>query len=258
MMRVTAVQPSDRLAPFVRQFTVVEAEEETTRVLVPDAGIVVGFRYGGSASLIDNGKATRLPDATFAGMRDTVRRMRTSAGGGVLLAVFHEGQAAPFFAPPLHELFGATVALDALLPRGEVEGVAARVREAPDLPGRVAVFEQFLLSRLVDRRRDETVAAAVRAIRAAPGSIRIAALAAQLGLSPDRLEKRFRRAVGTAPKQLASILRLRRAVDAYRPGASLTRLSAGAGFFDQSHFVREFRAVTGETPQRFFAARDHC
>jgi AraC-like DNA-binding protein len=98
----------------------------------------------------------------------------------------------------------------------------------------------------------------VRAIRAAPGSIRIRALAARLGLSQDRLEKRVRRAVGASPKQLASILRLRRAVDAYRPGASLTRLSADAGYFDQSHFIREFRSVTGEAPQRFFGAGDHC
>jgi AraC-like DNA-binding protein len=257
-MRVTVVQASERLAPFVRQFTVVEAEEETTRVLLPDTGIVVGFRYSGGASLLENGEATRLPNTTIAGMRDTVRRMRTSAGGGVVLATFHEGAAVPFFAPPLHELFGATIPLDALLPRAEVESVAARVQEATDLAERLALFEGFLLARLADRSRDEIVTAAVRAIRAAPGSIRIHALAAQLGLSLDRLEKRFRRAVGASPKQLASILRLRRAVDGYRPGASLTRLSADAGYFDQSHFIREFRSVTGEAPQRFFGGGDHC
>ena len=257
-MRVAAIQPSERLAPFVRQFTVVEAEEETTRVLVPDVGIVLGFRYGGWANLLENGTATRTPNASFAGMRDTVRRMRTSAGGGIVLATFHEGGAAPFFAPPMHELFGAHVSLDALLSRGEVETVAERVQGATGLSERVAIFEQFLVARLAARRRDEIVAAAVRAIRAAPGSIRIRALAAQLGLSQDRLEKRFRRAVGASPKQLASILRVRRAVEAYRPGASLTRLSADAGYFDQSHFIREFRSVTGEAPQRFFGAADHC
>lgn len=41
-------------------------------------------------------------------------------------------------------------------------------------------------------------------------------------------------------------------------GASLTRLSAEAGYFDQSHFIREFRAVTGEAPGRFFGNGDHC
>src|SRR5687767_10210699 len=169
-MRVIAFLPSRRLAPFVRQFTVVEAQEETTRVLVPDAGMAVGIRFSGSASLLTNGTATRLPDATLAGMRDTVRRMQTSAGGGIVLAIFHEGGAAPFFAPPLHELFGATVGLHDLWPRGEVERVISRVHEARGLAERVAVFEDFLLARQATERRDAIVAAAVDAIRAAPAS----------------------------------------------------------------------------------------
>lgn len=257
-MRVLGIQPSERLAPFVRQFTVVEADEETTRVLVPDGAITVGFRYGGSASLMENGAATPMPDASFAALRDTARRMRTSAGGGVILAAFREGGAAPFFALPLHELFGATVPLDTFVPRVDVERTADRICTARDLPSRVALLEEFLLARLDGRGPDAVVAAAVRAIRAAPAAIRVRALAERLGLSADRLEKRFRRAVGATPKQVARVLRLRRAVESYRPGSSLTRLAAEAGYFDQSHFIREFRSVTGEPPQRFFGTGEHC
>jgi AraC-like DNA-binding protein len=255
---VTVIQPRGRLAAFVRHFTVVEAAQETTRLLVPDAGIVLGFRYGGSASLIENGTAVPLPDASVAGLRDTARRIRTSAGGGVVLASLHEGAAAGLGPMPLHELFGAHLPLDALWPRPQVERAAARVREAAGLSERLAAFEQFLLDRLAAHRLDETVQAAVRAIRAAPGSVRIRALAAALGLSQDRLEKRFRRAVGASPKQLASILRLRRAVDSYRRGQSLARLAADAGYFDHSHFVRALRAATGLPPLRFFGAGEHC
>jgi len=55
-----------------------------------------------------------------------------------------------------------------------------------------------------------------------------------------------------------SILRLGWAVDAYRSGASLARLSASAGYSDRSHFTRESRSVTGEAPRRSFDAGDHC
>ena len=105
---------------------------------------------------------------------------------------------------------------------------------------------------------DPLVASAVRAIKRSPGAIRIAALAKTLGLGIDRFEKRFRAAVGTSPKQLASLIRLRRAIEAYRPGTSLASLSTDAGYFDQSHFTREVRAVTGDPPQRFFRTREHC
>ncbi|MBJ6765783.1 helix-turn-helix transcriptional regulator [Myxococcaceae bacterium JPH2] len=39
---------------------------------------------------------------------------------------------------------------------------------------------------------------------------------------------------------------------------SLSRLSLDAGSCDPSHFIREFRAVTGSPPQRFSRADEHC
>jgi AraC-like DNA-binding protein len=257
-MRMTAVLPSDRLAPFVRLFRFVETDEEATRVLVPDGAVVAGFRYSGGACLLEDGSAHRVPGATLAGVRDTVRRMRTSAGGGVLLAVFHEGGASAFTDAPLHELFGATLGLDALAPAAEVEAAADRIASARDHEERVRHFEEFLIARQRRERPDALVAAAVRAIRTDPAGVRIGPLAAALGLSRDRLEKRFRRAVGASPKQLASILRMRRAVEAYRPGVSLTHVSAHAGYYDQSHFNRAFRSVTGQAPRRFFGTTEHC
>jgi AraC-like DNA-binding protein len=87
---------------------------------------------------------------------------------------------------------------------------------------------------------------------------RVGDLADDLDVGLDSLEKRFRQAVGASPKQLATITRLRHAVESYRPGESLTRLSLDAGYFDQSHFIREFRAFTGTPPRRFFATNEHC
>ena len=128
----------------------------------------------------------------------------------------------------------------------------------PDGARGPAAFEAFLLVRLDAGRVDALVAEAARRVASDPAGVRAAPLASALGLSQDRLEKRFRRAVGTTPKRLASILRLRRAVEAYRAGETLTRTAADAGYFDQSHFNRAFRAATGLTPRAFFGAGEHC
>jgi AraC-like DNA-binding protein len=64
--------------------------------------------------------------------------------------------------------------------------------------------------------------------------------------------------VGTSPKQLASLVRLRRVIDARHTGARWARLAIEAGYFDQSHFNREFRAITGESPRRFFQSDTFC
>lgn len=253
-MRILA--PSAWLAPFVREFMIVETAEAVTRVRLPEPGLVLGVRYRGSASLLD-GAAARLPDLTLTGMTDTARRMRTAAESGVILARFRPAGAARFFAHPLHELFGSTAPLVDLLPRGEAERLQAQVLEAADDRARVAVLESFLGERLRAEEPDPIVRAAVEALSEAQGALPIRALARRLAISQDPLEKRFRRAVGTSPKQFASLLRLRRAIDGYQPGASLAQLALEAGYFDQSHFSRALRAATGQAPGQFLRAGAH-
>jgi len=265
-MRVTSVAPSPRLAPFVRRFAIVEADAEATRALLPEHGLVLGVRFAGSASLVEGGRATRLADTVLTGIVGAARQMQTAAGSGIVLAMFRETGAARFFAEPLHELFGRSVALDQLVPRAALAGLHDRIAGAPDHTRRIAIFEQFLAARLRPEPPDPVADAAVRAIRESRGAIRIAALAGELGITQDPLEKRFRRTVGTSPKHLASLVRLSGVVDAQRraqrgarggdPGWS--RLAVEAGYFDQSHFIREFRAITGAPPGEFFRTGGYC
>lgn len=249
------VAPHPALAPFVRGFMVVEVREETTRVRLPEVGLVLGVRDRGAADLLDEGGASRLPAAVLSGMTSKARLMRTSPGGRITLALFRPGGAAAFFPQPLHELFGQSQPLVDLAPRAEVDRLRMRVAEARDDAGRVAVVEDMLLGRLRQLAGvDPVVAAAVRTLEEARGSLRISALARRLAISQDPLEKRFRRVVGATPKQLGSLLRLRHALEIWRPGASLAEVARRAGYFDQSHFSRELRAVTGQPPGRFFRA----
>ena len=265
-MQVSVFPPGPRLAPFVRRFTVVETRAEATRLLLPEHGLVLGIRYCGSASLVNGPAVTRLADASLTGIVAAGRCMRTAAGSGVVLAAFREAGAARFFVEPLHELFGRTLALEDLVPRVVLDRVQQQVASAPSHARRIAIVEQFLWARLRPRGPDAVTVAAVSAIRRAQGTIRIAQLARQLGISQDPLEKRFRRQIGTSPKHLASMVRLRRVIDGaiggaverQRAGVSWSRLAIEAGYFDQSHFIREFRAVTGAAPAAFFRAGDYC
>ncbi|HVY40671.1 MAG TPA: helix-turn-helix domain-containing protein [Polyangia bacterium] len=253
-MRILA--PSAWLAPFVREVMVVETTEAVTRVRLPEPGLVLGVRYRGSARLLD-GAAARLPDLTLTGMTAVARRMHTAAASGVILVRFRPAGAARFFAQPLHELFGTTASLVDLLPRRDAARLQAQVVEAANDRARAAVLESFLAARLRPEEPDPIVGAAVDAITGAGGVLPISVLARRLAISRDPLEKRFRRAVGTSPKQFASLVRLHRAIDGYRPGASLTQLALEAGYFDQAHFSRALRAVTGQPPGQFLRTGAH-
>lgn len=257
-MRMTLVEPCPALAPYVRRFTLVEAEEETTRMLLPEPGVVLGFRYAGQARLIEPRMARLLPDFVVTGLRPSARRMCTSAGGGIVVAIFREAGAAAFFDLPLHELFGASVGLDAFVPGSELARLGQQLAAASSMRARVDSVERFLLARLRPRSGDRLVRAAVEALRSSGGSLRVSELACQLGIGVDRLEKRFRQTVGASPKQLGSLYRLLRAIELHRSGRSLTQSAFEAGYADQSHFIRGFRAAMGEAPRRFLESSAYC
>lgn len=257
-MRMTRIEPCPALQPYVRRFTLVEAEEESTRVLIPEPGVVLGFRYAGHARLIEPGATTLLPDFVFTGLRPSARRICTSAGGGIVVATLREAGAAAFFDAPLHELFGASVGLDALARASDLARIATELTSADDPRSRVAVVERFLLARQRPRAADRLVNAAVEALQASSGSLRVAELARGLGIGVDRLEKRFRHAVGASPKQLGTLYRLLRAVELHRSGLNLTASALEAGYSDQSHFIRGFRAAIGEAPRRFLESNEYC
>lgn len=257
-MRMITIAPTTATASLVRSFTIVETETETSRVLLPETGAVLGVRYGGSAALVESGRTTVLADVTLTGMRNTVRRMHTSAGGGIIVASFHEAGARVVFGLAMHHLFNDIVGLHELVASEEMDELRSAVASARDSLARVRAVERFLLTRKSHGKRDPAVAAAVRAMRFAHGTVSIRSLALGLGLSQDRFEKRFRQELGATPKQYCSVLRFRQALGAYPAHSCLAELAVEVGYYDQSHFIREFRAVTGETPQRFLRGTEYC
>lgn len=248
-MRTVAPHPA--LAPFVRDVMSVEVSDETQRLRMPEPGLVLVVRYRGFASVGVGDAEERLPDVSLTGMAVRAREMRTSANGGAVLVRFRPGGAAHFFKEPLHELLGTSTALSDLAPRDIVARVHDRVGDARDDGERARAVEEFLFARQREHA-DPLVAAAVQRLGGTDDVEPIRALATDLGLSLDAFEKRFRRVVGCSPKQFASLSRLRRAIDSYRPGVSLTQVALDAGYYDQAHFNRELRAATGRAPGQFF------
>ncbi|HEX6272871.1 MAG TPA: helix-turn-helix domain-containing protein [Polyangiaceae bacterium] len=257
LVRVTSFVPTERLRPFIEKLQVMETDRPWLSLVLPSPGLVLGVRFGGTATLFEDGRPRRLGNTGLTGVRTTVRRMQTTAGG-IVVVTFRELGAAQLFDQPLDELFGAMVPLDALETARERSSVVERVALARSNAERAAVVDAYLVNRLRERAPDALVAAAVAAIRREGGSLRIRALARELGTSQDPLEKRFRRVVGASPKQFAKIVRFLHVVRGFERGQSLTELAHAGGYFDQPHLVRDFRAFTGEAPERFLRAREHC
>jgi AraC-like DNA-binding protein len=70
--------------------------------------------------------------------------------------------------------------------------------------------------------------------------------------SKSPLEKRFRKTVGASPKKFAVIVRFNALHNNHTDQKTLTELGLDAVFFDQTHFIHDFKAFTEETPDAYF------
>jgi len=244
--------PCEELKPFISSFVISETDEESIYKILPDTGIVIGFQYKGNLSRMEGDKEISLAISGVSGLSDKSRVFKNSPNIGTLLVLFKETGAAHFFKAPLNELFRESVSLDNFMLRSELLYIEEQLNEAKSDSKRIAIVERFLIGRLNNTQPDKLVLAALALIHKSKGNIRITELMEQLHISQSPLEKRFRQAVGTSPKKFASIVRLKNVIQQYNPSASLTELGYEAGFYDQAHFIKEFRAFTGDAPEQFF------
>lgn len=95
---------------------------------------------------------------------------------------------------------------------------------------------------------------AAAVIEARGGQIHIRELAHLLNVNTRMLERRFKAILGFSPKMLARLVRFQKIVEKLRTGSDLFRLTDIAhefGYADQSHFIRDFKAMSGTRPGSF-------
>ncbi|WP_409329443.1 helix-turn-helix domain-containing protein [Trujillonella humicola] len=166
---------------------------------------------------------------------------------------------------PAGELASLDCALAEVL-GGAADELVERVREAGSWPARFAaadgVLTRAVLSRAARVRPDPPaeVGEAWRLTLASGGRLRVAELARRVGWSQRHLTARFRAETGLGPKEAARVVRFDRARRALArrvaAGAppDLAGLAAAAGYADQSHLTRDWRAFSGLSPLRWLDA----
>jgi AraC-like DNA-binding protein len=255
ILKHTVLRPSEPLQPFVKRFEVVHSFTERVHTLLPDTSLVACFRLDGVARLHGASvlPAAILSSAILSGMQDGVRAVTHRAGSEVLLTVFTEAGAAAFLREPLDQLFNQTLPADCLLQGQGLDYLMERMMETWDNVRRIDLLQRFLLGRLRVEAPDRVAQAVAAHIRRSYGAVRMERLANAVGLSVSALERRFRRNVGTSPRKFASIVRLRHVLRLRKAGCNLTEIAHRAGYFDQPHFIKDFKGFTGLAPEAFFA-----
>ncbi|WP_343670973.1 helix-turn-helix transcriptional regulator [Chitinophaga sp.] len=233
--------PSPALQPYIDGFRIIECEELIINRVLPGIVPVLALRLKGNISLQNES----LPTYTLSGLRKTPRLIQYNPGTSNLLILFKEGGINAFFDIPAHEFFNESIALDNLV---DITALEDQLGNATDC---ISVAENFLLQQLKRRKPDQLILTATREIKQQQGNLNISQLASSLYISQDAFEKRFRKVIGTTPKQFASLVRMQAIVKNYS-SKDFTDLALEAGYFDQAHFNKAFKQFTGLTPSSFF------
>jgi AraC-like DNA-binding protein len=181
----------------------------------------------------------------------------TAAQAAIMGVHFKPGGAFPFLHLPAGELHNVHVSLDTLW--GPKAGqLRERLLEAKSPAARFRVLEQSLVAQ-ADRPlvRHPAVAFALKAFQSATPTRTVADVIEQIGLSPRRLIQVFRDEVGLTPKLFCRIQRFQevlRRLGREQP-VEWANVALACGYFDQAHFIRDFRAFSGLNPTAYLTQR---
>lgn len=247
-MSFTTYIPQASLQPYVQSIAISEAAAGQDYKVLPGTGIVLGFQYRGRLTSLHSGDKTPLATAGVTGIQDSFRMFRTEGFTGTVLVYFKDGAAGHFFQHPINEIYGHSLSLDNFIVRSDLDVVEEQLAEAKNAGERINIVERFLLKQLKTGSPDAMVFAAIGLIYQRKGNVRISELITKLHISQSPFEKRFRSTVGVSAKKFASIVRMKHIIDMHKTGTALTGIGYEAGFYDQAHFIKEFKQFTGETP----------
>lgn len=250
-MRFDKFIPADQLKPYIKYFVVSENELENEYKVFPSAGLVIGFQYKGQLAAIKDNTAKRLATAGITGITDGPKIFSNTAGTGTILVYFTETGFAHFVSTPANELFNISLSLDTIFDKNRIAEVEEKLSTAVTDKQRIKGVERFLLSQLKDIETDKLIVEAVKLIYQTKGSIRIKELNEKLFISQSPFEKRFRKVVGTSARKFASIVRFNSVLTNLGNTKSLTDICYENNFFDQAHFIKDFKQFTGDTPENF-------
>lgn len=172
----------------------------------------------------------------------------------VVGAHFKPGGAFPFLGVPAGELHNLDVSLDALW-GAAAEELRERILAAPTPRAKLQVLERALLARARSFERHPAVAFALREFDAVPQARTVTDVTRAVGLSQRRFIERFRHEVGLTPKLFCRVRRFQEVVRQVHRAREVdwADLALACGYFDQAHFINDFRAFSGLSPTTYLA-----
>ena len=261
-MIIVHTKPAAALQPYIDRYWSWQGPEKTEQrlpLLVAGTGVELYFHFGRPFIFIGEGSPPlTASNSHLLCVRQVPRKLKPLRNIGFLCVRFRAGMFRHFCNIPMADLNDTLPDPESLWGR-DGSKLAGKVLEAPTLKKKILAVESGLINLLQACRKDEDgLDYALNKIYSQYRTIRIADIARELNLSRRHFQRGFSRSMGVSPKAFHRNTRFQQTLKKlmlngqrdYLPGA------LDAGYYDQSHFIKDFQHFTKTTPS-FFLCKDN-
>lgn len=227
---------------------------------LPDGNTEFIIELTGNAKHIYNNETlTELQtcrNAWVSGVRNQPITIPSGRDSRMLIVAFKKGKAHPFYNFPMTEL--ANLVVDADLIFGQnIHNLREQLLNAPSINQMFLLIEKFLLQQAGDSLNANTsskcIEYAVSNITNQPNNLGFQQLGSEIGYSQKHFIDLFKKQVGVTPKQYLKIMRFQKAISEIENKKLLhwSSVAMKSGFYDQAHFINDFKFFSGFTPSEY-------
>ena len=155
---------------------------------------------------------------------------------------------------PLEKLVDKETPVSELFEPTEAYEFEQQMIQAIDTQERIDIIETFFLNKLKEKNTiSNIVKSTVDTLLKTNGTTPINVLLKDDGSKRRQLERHFKKQIGISPKQLGKAIRLQATLNLLlnKKSETLTDIAYESEYFDQNHFIKDFKDLAGVTPKEF-------
>jgi len=255
---INSINPTGILSKYIQNYFIVETYNSIDFMpkerVYPNGNATMVFHYGSPSKFQKKDSSKYIePNLVICGQQTSYYDLSLSGKTGMILIVFRPHGVKSFFNFPITELLNENLSLQDLINNETIE-LEDKLFNSPNNRQRITLLENFLIKRLVHNNEFKRVEHAINIIDNSKGQIKAQDIAHEVCLGIKQFERTFSKYVGINPKKYASIVRFQNVIQTKRKhkNSSMFQLAFDNGYYDQSHFIHDFKSYTGLSPKEFF------
>jgi len=251
------ILPSDNLKPYIKSYKVYTTfKDNLTEVIYPSGYIELAINIStGNLTTIINDQYIQMPSIEVLGHFTSPVKLMITKKITLLVVRFYSHASSFFFPNKVCNFTNDSIDLNDVFNK-EASELYHQMMEQNSINQKIGILEKFLIQKLRMNEKKQIKFKLIESLcNHAPTDkdfFNIKSLAAQYGYSERHIQKLFLEFVGLTPKSFYNIQRFNKSLKMVQLSNSpLTSIAYECGYFDQSHFIKEFKELSGVTPSQF-------